>query len=151
METLHQPAGFFLIYILMYNADLLHAELKFKAVRSSGKGGQHVNKVSSKVELYFKVKKSLQLNEEQKEMILEKLSNRINADGVLLLESQETRSQLRNKEIAIEKFHELISKALKKKKKRIKSKPSAAVVARRLEGKKMVSEKKQMRSNRFDL
>ncbi len=135
----------------MYNADLLHAELKFKAVRSSGKGGQHVNKVSSKIELYFKVKKSLQFNEEQKEMILEKLSNRINADGILILESQETRSQLRNKEIAIEKFDELISKALQKRKKRIKSKPSAAVVARRLEGKKMISEKKHLRSKKFDL
>ncbi|MBA2421743.1 MAG: aminoacyl-tRNA hydrolase [Chitinophagales bacterium] len=135
----------------MYNPELLHDELKFKAVRSGGKGGQHVNKVSSKIELYFDVKRSLQLNEEQKEIIIKKLSNRMNSEGVLLLESQETRSQYRNKEIAIEKFDELIRQALLKKKKRIKSKPSAAVAARRLEGKKKISEKKQMRSKKFDM
>jgi ribosome-associated protein len=135
----------------MYNPELLHDELKFKAVRSGGKGGQHVNKVSSKIELYFDVKRSLQLNEEQKEIIIKKLSNRMNSEGVLLLESQETRSQYRNKEIAIEKFDELIRQALLKKKKWIKSKPSAAVAARRLEGKKKISEKKQMRSKKFDM
>ncbi len=119
--------------------------------KKGGKGGQHVNTVSSKIELYFDVKRSLQLNEEQKEIIIKKLSNRMNSEDVLLLESQETRSQYRNKEIAIEKFDELIRQALLKKKKRIKSKPSAAVAARRLEGKKKISEKKQMRSKKFDM
>jgi ribosome-associated protein len=104
-----------------FNPEILHRELKFKAVRSSGKGGQHVNKVSSKVELYFDVKNSVYLSEEQRQRILEKLASKISNRGMLILDSQEDRSQRRNREIVKEKFDELIRRAFARKKARIKT------------------------------
>lgn len=138
------------LHLIMFNPEILHPELKFKAVRSSGKGGQHVNKVSSKIELYFDVANSMVLTEEQKQLILQKLANRINNEGVLILDSQESRSQHRNKELAIAKFDELVQTSLIKKKTRIKSKPSAAIVARRLESKKKLGEKKALRKKNWN-
>ena len=123
----------------------LHVELKLKAVRSSGKGGQHVNKVSTRVELYFNVTSSSFLNEEQKTLILEKLKNRINSEGELILASQTERSQLANKKAVILRFDELIKKALEKKKKRIPTKISKAKQQQRLESKKLHAQKKIFR------
>lgn len=134
----------------MFNVKALHAELVFKAVRSSGKGGQHVNKVATKVELYFHVAGSSLLQDDQKKLLREKLSNRISKDGWLMIDAQESRSQISNKKITIAKFDEMISKAFEKKKIRLKSNPSPAAKARRLETKRKNADKKRLRGSRFD-
>src|SRR6185436_6646572 len=100
----------------MFDPFPLHSEFRFKAVRSSGKGGQHVNKVSTSVELYFNIHESRLLDDKQKEEIFSKLKNRINSEGVLSLVSQSERSQLANKKKVIKRFDELIAKAVEKKK-----------------------------------
>ena len=120
-------------------------EVFFKAVRSGGKGGQNVNKVSSKVELFFDVVNSNYLSDEQKEIILKKLSAKISDEGILRLTADSERSQFSNKEIVSAKFLALIQKALTPKKKRIASKPSKASKEERLKLKKEKSEKKLMR------
>lgn len=137
---------FFLFFCVMFNVSLLHPELTFKAVRSSGKGGQNVNKVSSKVELHFNVAASAFLNDEQKSILMQKLSNRISNSGWLMIDAQERRSQLANKKAAIARFDALLTKALEKKKARIKTQPSKAAIARRLEAKRKNAEKKQLRN-----
>lgn len=133
----------------MFQPSQIHPELRFKAVRSSGKGGQHVNKVSTSVELYFNVGQSSVLNDDQKQMIISGLKNRISSEGELILVSQSERSQLANKKKVIKRFDELISKALKKKKKRIPTKISEAKKQKRLEEKKLHGEKKAFRRKDF--
>jgi ribosome-associated protein len=123
----------------------LKAELKFRTSRSSGPGGQSVNKVSTKVELLFDVWSSMTLLQRQKEIISEKIKNRINSEGVLQISCDETRSQLKNKEIAMERFFQLLEEALKPIKKRKPTKPSRASKERRLKTKKIKSEKKDKR------
>jgi len=120
-------------------------EFKFSASRSGGPGGQNVNKVSSKIELRFNVSESTILTVEEKEIIIAKLATRINNDGELVIVSQSERSQLANKEKAIEKFYSLLSKALKPVKKRKPTKPSKASKEKRLDTKKVNSERKQRR------
>lgn len=134
----------------MIDPKILHPELVFKAVRSSGKGGQNVNKVASKVELYFDIRNSLKLKKTEKDKLYDKLTNRISNDGLLMVDSQESRSQLENKKIAIAKFDAMIRKAFTEKKKRVASRPSAASKARRLELKRKTAQKKQQRSKRID-
>ena len=121
-------------------------ELHFSASRSSGPGGQNVNKVSSKVELRFHVASSVLLSDAEKEMITEKLATRINAAGELILVSQAERSQLKNKERVTEKFYLLVSRALTPRKKRKATKPSAASREERLETKRRQSEKTARRN-----
>ncbi len=121
------------------------SELTFSASRSSGPGGQHVNKVSTKVELRFHVMESKLLTPEEKELILEKLAKRINQLGELVLVSQVERSQLKNKEKVIEKFYDLLTKALTLRKRRKPTKPSAASKEKRLEEKRLQGEKKERR------
>ena len=121
-------------------------EIEIKAIRSSGKGGQNVNKVSTKIELIFDVNNSELLSIEEKAIISDKLSNRISKEGKLILQSQESRSQLMNKDIAINKLYELLETALKKEKPRKATKPSKAKKEQRLQVKKEVSEKKQSRN-----
>ncbi len=121
-------------------------ELHYSASRSSGPGGQNVNKVSSKVELRFHVASSVLLSDAEKEMIKEKLATRINAAGELILVSQVERSQLKNKERVTEKFYLLVSRALTPRKKRKATKPSAASREERLETKRRQSEKKARRN-----
>jgi ribosome-associated protein len=129
---------------ILKSRDFLN-EFTFSASRSGGPGGQNVNKVSSKVELRFKVSESTLLSPEEKELILKKLENRINKEGELVLISQTERSQLANKEKVIEKFYTLISKALTVQKKRKPTKPTKTSKEKRLEGKKVKAEKKNLR------
>jgi len=126
-------------------AERLKTELTFKTSRSGGKGGQNVNKVSSKVELNFNLLTSPFLNAEQIALLYKKLRGRITRDGILQIISQTDRSQLRNKEIAIETFEQLIQQALKPEKKRKPTAPSKSSKVKRIETKKKHSEKKQMR------
>jgi ribosome-associated protein len=120
-------------------------EFEFFVSRSGGPGGQHVNTSDSKVELRFNVDKSELLSEEEKELVKQKLINKINKDGILQIVSQKERSQFRNKQNCIERFYILIESALHKQKKRKKTKPSFKSVLKRLERKKQHSEKKDRR------
>jgi len=125
-------------------ADFL-PELQFQTSRSSGPGGQNVNKVESRVELRFRLADSALLTDEQKQTLLTKLAAKLTTEGELLVVAQEDRSQLRNRETALLKFHQLLLKALHKPKARKATKPSKGAVRQRLESKKKHSQKKANR------
>ena len=127
------------------NHTQIQKELKFKAVRSSGAGGQHVNKVSSKIELTFDVLNSNSLSNEEKELLLKKLSNRLTKEAILILFCDESRSQHKNKEIVIKRFLELIKLNLIKPKVRKATKPSKASLKRKAESKRKQALKKNLR------
>ena len=129
---------------------LLESEFTFKTSRSGGSGGQHVNKVSTKVELDFDVVNSKILTEEQKDIITNKLAARITVEGILQVICQTERSQLRKKIAAIAKFHELIDSCFVVIKKRKVTKVSKAVKERRLLAKKRNAEIKKLRKNDFE-
>jgi ribosome-associated protein len=129
---------------------LLESEFTFKTSRSGGSGGQHVNKVSTKVELDFDVVNSKILTDEQKDIITNKLGARITVEGILQVICQTERSQLRNKIAAIAKFHELIDSCFVVIKKRKVTKVSKAVKERRLLAKKRNAEIKKLRKNDFE-
>lgn len=120
-------------------------ECQFKAVRSSGSGGQHVNKVSSKVELQFNVVQSEGLSEREKTRIQQKLASKLTQENVLILQAGDTRSQHRNKQLVISRFLTLLKDALKVPKKRKPTKPTRASVTKRLETKQKNAVKKQLR------
>lgn len=122
-------------------------ELQFKAVRSSGAGGQHVNKTASKVELHFDLENSAALTDAEKERLRKKLSSRLTKESELILQSGATRSQHSNKEDVIARFLELVKESLKKPKPRKKTKPTKASKIKRLKKKKMQAEKKAQRKN----
>jgi ribosome-associated protein len=128
----------------MENRDFTN-ELKYTATRSSGPGGQHVNKVSTRIELRFDIAGSLLLTEEEKGILLEKLANRITGEGVLILVSQTERSQQGNREKVTERFYRLIAAALKPVRKRKATRPSAASVEERLDLKRRRAETKERR------
>lgn len=127
------------------NIDILLTELTFKALRSSGPGGQHVNKTASKVEVYYDLENSQALTESEKDRLRNKLSTKISSEGILSLQSGETRSQHRNKTIVIERLIELLQQNLKVAKPRKKTKPSKGSVERRLKSKKVNAFKKSNR------
>jgi len=127
------------------NIENLIKELSFKAIRSSGAGGQHVNKVSSKIELTFDLEASKVLTDEQKLLLIKNLTNRLTKENILILFTDESRSQHKNKEIAINRFIEIITKGLIVPKKRKATKPSKASIKKRLDSKKKISEKKTSR------
>ena len=124
-------------------------ELSFKTSRSSGSGGQNVNKVETSVTVLWKVEDSMVFTDLEKERIALKLKNRINLEGILQLIVSESRTQLQNKKIATEKIQELVNKSLIVPKKRIATKPSRAKVEKRKKNKKKLSEKKENRKFRF--
>jgi ribosome-associated protein len=125
--------------------DKIISELSFKAVRSSGAGGQNVNKVSSKVVLSFDLKNSQALTEEEKLLVETKLSSRLTTDAILILNCDEDRSQFRNKEIIIKRFLELIKNALFVPKERKPTRIPKSVIRKRIKDKKTVSETKKTR------
>ena len=125
--------------------DLLGNELVFTTSRSSGPGGQNVNKVNSKVTLQFDVTGSEILTQEEKDMISGKLSSRMTKEGILMLMAQDKRSQLQNKESVILKLQKLFTKAFEKKKVRKATKPSKGSIHDRIKKKKQLSEKKKWR------
>jgi len=121
------------------------SELQFQFSRSSGPGGQNVNKVNSKVELRFNIPNSQFFEEIEKTTLFEKLSTKIDTEGNLIIQSQEKRSQIQNKEIAVKKFYDLLKKAFHKKKVRKATKPGKGAIEDRLKAKKALSEKKKGR------
>jgi ribosome-associated protein len=130
---------------LTLNIPDLSSEFQFLTSRSSGPGGQNVNKVNSKVELRFDICKSSLLTDDQKNILLMKLATKITSEGILTVVSQRDRSQLTNKEDAIEKLYLLIAKALKPVKPRKNTKPTKGSVERRLTTKRIKAEIKQNR------
>lgn len=135
----------------MPHFDLLVQELNFKAVKSSGPGGQHVNKTASKVVVQYDINSSEALTEDEKKLLLKKLSTRLSKEGILILECSSTRSQHKNKELVKERLTEIITLALQKPKFRKKTKPSKASKFKRLREKKLKSEKKEGRQKpQFD-
>ena len=132
------------------NKDLLLQELKFRAVRSGGAGGQHVNKVSTKVELSLNLYSSRAFNESEKERLYKKLNKRLTSENKLLVQCDESRSQRKNREIAEDRLLKLIEEALKVPKKRKKTSPSKASVEKRLKTKRVVAMKKTSRQKPED-
>jgi ribosome-associated protein len=128
-----------------FNKADLQKEVIYKASRSGGKGGQNVNKVSTKVELLFDIERSGLFNDEDKMLIISKLQNRLNKDGYLQVISEEERSQYLNKERAMDKLMNILTQALHRQKPRRVTKVSKGVKAKRLDQKRIQSVKKQMR------
>jgi ribosome-associated protein len=120
-------------------------ELEFKASRSSGPGGQNINKLNTKIAIALDVPNCSFLSEEQKRILLKKLAGRITKDNRLIIESQKFRTQKANRDFAVEKLKSLIEKALKKPKKRKPTRPTAASVEKRLKQKRLKSITKQQR------
>ncbi len=128
-----------------YDEELLKKELKIKAIRSSGSGGQHVNKVSSKIELTLNINESKVFNTEQKKRLIEKLKSRLTKEKTLIIYCENTRSQHRNKEEAITRLFNIINTALLIPKSRKLTKIPRAIIKKRLKNKKLRSERKASR------
>ncbi len=130
--------------------DALLNECRFEATRSSGKGGQNVNKVSTKVILLFSVLESNILDQEQKDTFLSELHTRISKLGIFRISSGRERTQLANRKLVIEKFYKLVEKAFETEEERIATKPTRSSKLRRIESKKVLSGKKAERGQRWN-
>lgn len=131
------------------NREIIKSELQYKAVRSSGAGGQNVNKVATKVQIQFAFWDSAGLSNSEKELIKEKLTHRLTKENLLIIDCSETRSQLKNKQLATQKLFNELEYALKKEKKRIATKIPKSAIKKRLKEKKHLAEKKQNRKFKF--
>lgn len=127
------------------NKEAIIKELNFKAVRSGGAGGQHVNKVSSKVELIFDIQNSSEFSDDEKNLLLKNLQTKLTKENVLLLSCDESRSQHKNKELVIERFFAIIERGLKVPKKRKATKPTKSSIQKRIDKKKNIALKKVLR------
>ena len=127
------------------NTETIIKELNFKAIRSSGAGGQHVNKTSSKIELTFDLENATSLSENEKVILKTKLSSRLTKEHLLILFCDESRSQHRNKDTVIKRFLELLKTNLIRPKKRRPTRPTKGSVKRNSENKKRISVKKTLR------
>ncbi|RQO30187.1 aminoacyl-tRNA hydrolase [Taibaiella sp. KBW10] len=126
------------------------SEIKYKTARSGGKGGQNVNKVETMVEARWNIIDSRLFPDEAKAKLFESLANHINGEGILVVKSSESRSQLENKEIVTKKILQIVHKCLVPKKKRVATKPSKATVEKRLDHKKQQAERKQSRKKDWE-
>lgn len=132
------------------NLSIPMSEINMKAVRSQGAGGQNVNKVATAIHLRFDISNSAVLPDKVREKLLKSGDQRITSDGVLILKSQESRSQDRNRQAALERLADLVRAALQKKKPRIPTKPGRRAKAKRLDTKSRRSELKKTRKNVLD-
>ncbi|MGD2034143.1 MAG: alternative ribosome rescue aminoacyl-tRNA hydrolase ArfB [Bacteroidales bacterium] len=123
----------------------LEKEFTISASLSSGPGGQHVNKVNTKIMLHFNVMKSGLLTDNEKTLLMKKLKSRVNKNGDLVVSSQSERSQIRNRDLAVSKFYNVLEKAMKPTKKRIPTKPTKASLKKKQENKIKHSIKKKLR------
>ncbi|MFB9055398.1 alternative ribosome rescue aminoacyl-tRNA hydrolase ArfB [Mariniflexile ostreae] len=130
---------------MKFNEDALLQELSFKATRSSGSGGQHVNKVSSKIELVYDLKASLVFTDVIKERLQKKLQHRLTKGGLLILQCDESRSQHQNKSLVIKRFLELIKVSLRVPKKRIPTRIPKGIIKKRIKNNRKLSDKKAFR------
>ncbi|MDE5421701.1 aminoacyl-tRNA hydrolase [Ancylomarina sp. DW003] len=135
------------MFLPISNKEAFLREFKFQTSRSSGPGGQHVNKVSSRVELRFNLRETQLLSDDDKSILYHKLATRISQDDILSIVVQADRSQLKNKQSAIEKFFDLLTQAFTPVKKRRPTKPSRRARERRLKTKRLDSEKKTRRQS----
>jgi ribosome-associated protein len=145
MGKVHQMVKNLTMPTRQVTSQLVASELEFVTSRSSGPGGQNVNKVNTKVTLRWPVVASVILSSEERDTITQKLASRITLEGELVISAQDKRSQLQNKEAALARLDELLTKAFVKKKKRKATKPSKVAVQKRIESKKRQGEKKKMR------
>lgn len=129
------------------NKEIIYSEFQFKTSRSSGPGGQNVNKVSTKITLLFNVLLSLALTEDEKQLLVSKWENQLTKEGVFQLQCDETRSQLKNKELAIKRFFVKLESALKKAKPRKETKVPRSVKEKRIKEKKRLSDIKKTRKS----
>ncbi|MFB3389431.1 alternative ribosome rescue aminoacyl-tRNA hydrolase ArfB [Flavobacterium sp. LAR06] len=127
------------------DSEKIISELSFKAVRSSGAGGQNVNKVSSKVVLTFDLNTSQAISEEEKALLLTNIAPRLTTENILILNCDEDRSQLKNKDIVVKRFLDIIKKGLHVPKVRKATKIPKSVIKKRIKDKKNISEIKQSR------
>jgi ribosome-associated protein len=125
--------------------ETIQKELTFRTSRSSGAGGQHVNKTETKVEVLFEVMASKGLTDEEKALILQRLFHRVTEEGQLIFKSQKHRSQIENKENAMENLRTSLHKAILPEVKRKKTRPTSGSIEERLEEKRRIAEKKESR------